>query len=133
MPFSSDHDSPLPAGRRGTDPFASLTASRPRRRFWLFELLVAPFQDHDERATYRSERRRTTQTEDAKGVRVSKAWNGNGVPVIRSYEGTVPTANGSGTNGHAGINGYAVTGGGVPRNGNGGGLFSSADRRPAGH
>ena len=54
MAYSSDHDSNRRTVPGGPDPFASLAASPARRRFWLFELLISPFQDQDERASYRS-------------------------------------------------------------------------------
>lgn len=152
MPFSSDHDSSHPVAASNPDPFASLAGPRVRRRFWLFELLMAPFQDHDERATYR-ETKKTTQVEDANGIRVSKAWNGNGVPSQNGHaktangNGTRPNGNGTVVNGAAAptsgtarggsanqVNGFAVTGAASHYSGNGnrGGRFSSAGHPSAG-
>jgi hypothetical protein len=115
MPYSSDHDSSLSARARKPDPFASLTdGTARRRRFWLFELLMSPFQDHDERASYHIAGK-AREAQHASGIRVSKAWNGNGNP--NGAPRPAQTA--------------AQAGFAPARQENA--LFSSADRRPAGH
>ncbi|HEX3882237.1 MAG TPA: hypothetical protein VHW66_06235 [Stellaceae bacterium] len=114
MAYSSDHEGSLPARTGKPDPFASLTGpTERRRRFWLFELLMTPFQDHDERASYHIAGK-ASEAQNSAAIRVSKAWNGNGNP--NAVERPAPNATQAG---------FAPA--------RQGGLFSSADRRPAGH
>ena len=81
MAYSPDPDHSRPAASRRPDPFASLNGhDARRRRFWLFDLLLGPFQDQDERATYHVSGRES-EAKVAAGIRANKAWNGNGAPV----------------------------------------------------
>lgn len=116
MAYSPDHDHSHPAAFHRPDPFASLSAhdSR-RRRFWLFELFLGPFQDHDERANYHIAGKEA-EAKAAAGIRANKAWNGNGAPVTNAA-----LWNGAG-------NGHAVPDAGAAAPG---ARFSSAGR-PAG-
>jgi hypothetical protein len=81
MPYSSDLDNSQPAADRQPEPFASLTADDTRQgRSWLFNLLMGPFKDDDQRASYRLAGK-VSDAQNRAGVRVAKAWNGNGAPV----------------------------------------------------
>jgi hypothetical protein len=81
MPYSSDLGNSQPAAIRRPDPFAPLPDHDARRgRSWLFNLLMGPFKDDDERATYRLAGKVSDATNRA-GIRAAKAWNGNGAPV----------------------------------------------------
>ena len=117
MAYSSDHDGSLPARHGKPDPFASLNGhNERRRRFWLFELLLSPFQDHDERASYHlAGKASEAESAAANGIRVNKAWNGNGIPNAASAGGSA---------------GLRPVGAPVHQ---GGGLLNSADRSHAGH
>jgi len=122
MSYSSGQDSSATAARK-PDPFASLPAPHARRRrFWLVDLLMAPFQDHDERATY-TQVGEESEAKSRAGIRANKAWNGNGAPSASS-----PQWNGVGVNRQAASEAFAVPG--VTARGS---LFSSVDRGPAGH
>jgi hypothetical protein len=80
MPYSSDHITSRQAADRKPDPFASLAEpSARRRRFWLVELVMGPFLDHDERAAYHLAGK-ASEAESAAGIRTGKAWHGNGSP-----------------------------------------------------
>lgn len=79
MAYSPEFDNSRRAVNR-PDPFVSLTGhDQRRRRFWLFELFMGPFQDHDERATYHMGGKES-EAKAAAGIRANKAWNGNGAP-----------------------------------------------------
>jgi hypothetical protein len=81
MAYSSDLDNSQPATVRRPDLFASLTAGDTRQgRSWLFNLLMRPFKDDDERVTYRLAGK-VSDAQNRARVRVAKAWNGNGAPV----------------------------------------------------
>lgn len=87
MAYSPDHDHFRHAVPGRPDPFASLTADETRRRrFWLFELFMGPFQDHDERANYHIASKES-EAKVAVGIRANKAWNGNGAPTPASWNG----------------------------------------------
>ena len=80
MPHSSDHNTSRPAADRRPDPFASISGpSRRRRRFWLVDLVMGPFLDPDERATYHAAGK-DAEARSAAGIRAGKAWHGNGAP-----------------------------------------------------
>src|SRR5581483_4221082 len=115
MAYSPEMDHSRRAVNR-PEPFASLNGhgSR-RRRFWLFELLMGPFQDHDERASYHSASKES-EAKVAAGIRANKAWNGNGAPTPNS-------AAWNGGNGQAGP---------VPGAAPSGARFSPVDRQSAG-
>jgi hypothetical protein len=116
MAYSSEHDHSRDAAIRRPDPFASLSAhDARRRRFWLFELLMGPFQDHDERASYHSASKES-EAKAAAGIRANKAWNGNGAPTPN------PAAWNGGNGQAAPVSSVATPGG----------LFSPAGRQPAG-
>jgi hypothetical protein len=117
MAYSPDHDHSHHAGIPRPDPFASLTAhDTRRRRFWLFELLMGPFQDHDERASY-TIAGKESEAKVAAGIRANKAWNGNGAPAPNPMPW-----NGGGNGQTAPIPGVAAPGV----------RFSPAGRQPAG-
>jgi hypothetical protein len=80
MPYSPDHDTSRPTADRRPDPFASLPGPpMRRRRFWLVDLVMGPFLDQDERATYHVAGKES-EAKSAAGIRAGKAWHGNGAP-----------------------------------------------------
>jgi len=114
MSYSSGRDAARPSAYGAPDPFASLVTVSARRRFWLIELLMAPFIDHDERVSYRLHKEH------------SEAKNGNGA---NGYAAPGGAGNGNG-NGN-GANGFVPAPNGHD-NGHGNGLFNPGDRRPSG-
>lgn len=81
MSYSSGIENSPPVAIRRPDPFALLPDHDTRRgRGWLFNLLMSPFKDDDERVTYRLAGKVSDATNRA-GIRLAKAWNTSGAPV----------------------------------------------------